>query len=168
MIGKIFKGLAYLVLAVVLLVAGLFVGARFHDGPLGAIPGGPLLAGELVSQPPTDWSFAAEPKEIQLQLAAQNTSRTTWIFVVDGVAYVPASLAYPPGKTWHKVADQNGEAFLRIEGKRYPVTLKRVADGDAELQQRLRQAVAAKYPQAASVGSGGVWFFRVEPRPALG
>ena len=166
MIGKIVKGLVYLVVAVVLLIGGLFVGARFHDGPLGVIPGGPLMAGELVSQPPADWSFAATPPEIQMQLAYENTSRTTWIFVVDSVAYIPASLSYPPGKRWHKAADQNGEAFVRIEGKRYPVTLKRVQD--EALETKLKQAVAAKYPQAAQVGSGGVWFFKIEPRPALG
>ena len=167
MIGKIAKALGYLVIALVLLVGGVFAAARFHDGPLGPIPGGPIMAGELVSQPPADWNFAAAVPEIQLQLAAQNTSRTTWIFVVDGVAYIPASLAYPPGKTWHKLADQNGEALLRIDGKRYSVTLKRVVD-DSALEERLKQAVVAKYPAAARSGGGGGWFFKVEPRPALG
>lgn len=166
MIGKIFKGLVYLVLALVLLVGGLFVAARFHDGPIGLIPGGPLMAGELAQQAPADWSFAAAPPEIELQLAYENTSRTTWIFVVDGTAYIPASLSFPPGKRWHKAADQNGDAFVRIEGKRYPVTLKRVQD--AALEEKLKQAVVAKYPAAAQSGSGGVWFFKVEPRPAVG
>ena len=36
-------GIAIFVLA--LLVAGIFVAARFHDGPLGLAPGGPLVAG---------------------------------------------------------------------------------------------------------------------------
>jgi hypothetical protein len=36
---KIFAGI---VVAGVLLIAALFVGARFHDGPLSMIPGGPL------------------------------------------------------------------------------------------------------------------------------
>ena len=166
MIGKIVKGLVYLVFALVLLVGAVFLGARFHDGPLGPIPGGPLMAGELVSQPPADWNFAAAPQEVEVQLAYENTSRTTWIFVVDGVAYIPASLTQPPGKRWHKAADQNGEAFVRIDGKRYPVTLKRVQD--EELQKKLGQAVLAKYPVAARNAGGGAWFFKIEPRPAVG
>jgi hypothetical protein len=166
MIGKIVKGLVYLVVAVVLLVAGVFVAARFHDGPLGPIPGGPLMAGELVAQPPADWSFAAVPPEVEVQLAYEKTSRTTWIFVSDGVAYIPASLSQPPGKRWHKAADQNGEAFLRIDGKRYPVTLKRVQD--EALETKLKQAIVQKYPQAAGMGGGGTWFFKIEPRPAVG
>jgi hypothetical protein len=40
MIGKIVKGLVYLVAAIVLLIGGVFAAARFHDGPLGPIPGG--------------------------------------------------------------------------------------------------------------------------------
>ena len=166
MIGKIVKGLVYLVVVVVLLIGGVFVAARFHDGPLGPIPGGPLMAGELVSQPPADWTAVAAAPEIELQLAYQNTSRTTWIFPLDGVAYVPASLERPPGKKWHRAADENGEAFLRIDGKRYAVTLKRVQD-EAEIA-KLKEAIVKKYPMAAGMGSGGVWFFKVEPRPAVG
>src|SRR5262245_37456151 len=86
----------------VALVALLFVGARFHDGPLGPIPGGALASGELVSQPVGDWSFAKDVKEIELQLDAQDTSRTTWILVNEGQAYVPCSLGFPPMKSWHE------------------------------------------------------------------
>src|SRR5262245_49813050 len=88
--------------ALVALVVLMYFGARFHDGPLGPIPGGPLAAGEAVTEPVTDWSFAKETGEIELQLASQRQSRTVWFFVLDGKAYVPCSLAYPPGKTWHK------------------------------------------------------------------
>src|SRR5262245_4306539 len=166
MIGKIVKGLVYLVIAIVVLIGGVFVAARFHDGPLGPIPGGPLMAGALVSQPPADWTAIAAAPEIELQLAYENSSRTTWIFPMDGVAYVPASLERPPGKKWHRAADQNGEAFLRIDGKRYAVTLKRVQD--EAVQAKLREAIVKKYPQAAGMAGGGVWFFKVEPRPAVG
>ena len=167
MIGKIVRGLVYLVIVVALLIGGVFVAARFHDGPLGPIPGGPLMAGELIAQPPADWTEIAAAPEIELQLVAQNKSRTTWIFPMDGAAYVPASLEQPPGKTWHRMADQNGEALLRINGNRYAVTLKRVQD-EAQIA-KLREAIVKKYPQAARMGGGGgVWFFKVEPRPAVG
>src|SRR5215468_7015604 len=79
----------------------LYFGARLHDGPLGPIPGGPLKAGELVSEPVANWSFVKDVGEIELQLDSQQRSRTTWIFFLDDKAYVPCSLGYPPGKTWH-------------------------------------------------------------------
>src|SRR5512134_664346 len=90
---------------VVLAAAALFalvLGARCADGPIGPIPGGPLASGERVAAPVADWSFAAGVEEIELQLAAQDRSRTTWILVRDGKAYVPASTEYPPGKSWHR------------------------------------------------------------------
>ena len=162
MLGRIVRGLLILLVVLVGAVAALFVGARFHDGPLGPIPGGSLQAGELVTQPPADWSFATDVTEIQMQLAYESTSRTTWVLVKDGVAYIPCSLSQPPGKTWYKKADQNGQAIVRIAGKRYPVTLTRVQD-DAT-RTALGQVAVAKYPSAARVSSGGAWFFKVESR----
>ncbi|HTO52414.1 MAG TPA: hypothetical protein VMR50_03425 [Myxococcota bacterium] len=162
MLGRIFKGLGIVVLLVVAAIAALFGGARLHDGPLGPIPGGSLASGELVSQPPSDWAFAKDVPEIEMQLAYENTSRTTWVLVRDGVAYIPCSLTTPPGKTWYKHADENGAAIVRIAGKRYPVTLHRVTDEPT--RQALGQVAVAKYPQAARVSSGGAWFFQIEPR----
>jgi hypothetical protein len=162
MLGRIVKGLVILVIVVVVLVGALFAGARFHDGPLALIPGGPLVAGELVTAPQTDWSFAKDIQEIEMQLAYENTSRTTWILVKDGAAYIPCGLAFPPGKRWHHAADQNGEAIVRISGKRYPVTLKRVQDEKAASE--IGQVALAKYPAAARSREGGWWLFKLEPR----
>jgi hypothetical protein len=132
---------------------------RTLDGPLGPLPGGPLRGGELVAEPVADWSFAAAVPEIELQLASQSTSRTTWVIVRDGRAYIPASVSIPPGKTWHLAALQDGRATLRIDGRRYPVTLAKVED------QRLVEAVSAvaaeKYP---SRPGGDVWLFAVTSR----
>jgi hypothetical protein len=162
MLGRIFKGLGILVVVIALAIAALFAGARFHDGPLGPIPGGPLSSGELVTQAPPDWGFAKDVQEIQMQLAYENTSRTTWVLVKDGIAYIPCSLTQPPGKTWYKHADQDGKAIVRIAGKRYPVTLHRVTDDST--RQALGQVAVGKYPQAARVSAGGAWFFQIEPR----
>jgi len=161
MLGRILKLLGILVGLLVVAVGALFIGARFHDGPLALIPGGPLVAGELVAGPVTDWSFAAAVPEIELQLAYQDSSRITWILVNGGAAFIPASLSYPPGKRWHKAADQNGAAIVRLQGKRYPVTLKRVQD--PALQENLEKTVVGKYQNVPS-GEGGVWFFKLEPR----
>ena len=57
-----------LVGVLVLLIAGLFVVARFHDGPLGLVPGGALAAGEVVVAPIGDWRFVADIDTIETEL----------------------------------------------------------------------------------------------------
>ena len=162
MVGRILKALVILVVAIVVLVGAVFAGARFHDGPIALIPGGPLAAGEMVTQPPSDWSFAKDVQEVELQLAYQNTSRTTWILVKDGAAYIPCSLEFPPGKRWYKDADKDGAAIVRISGKRYPVTLTRVQDQNQITA--VGEVAVAKYPAAAQSRGRPVWFFKVDPR----
>ncbi|HTO69980.1 MAG TPA: hypothetical protein VMR31_08990 [Myxococcota bacterium] len=166
MIGRIVRGLVIVVALIAVAIGGLFAAARFHDGPLGPIPGGPLAAGELVAQLPSDWSFAAGAKEVQMQLAYENTSRTTWILVDKGTAYIPCNLGFPPGKRWYKAADADGAAIVRVDGKRYGVTLSRVKDDDQI--KSLGQVALAKYPEAASARGGTVWFFKLEPRATPG
>jgi hypothetical protein len=157
------RWLVRLVLGIAVLAAAGYFGARLHDGPLGPLLGGPLRAGELVSEPVADWSFAKDVAEIELQLASQSRSRTVWILVHDGRAYVPCSLGYPPGKTWYRHAAEDGRATLRIAGRRYPVTLTRVED--ESLAQALRAEVERKYPRVPPTDAG-VWVFRVASRPA--
>ncbi|HKC52711.1 MAG TPA: DUF2255 family protein [Myxococcota bacterium] len=164
--GRIVKGFVIVVIVFVVLITALVEIAKFHDGPVGLIPGGALVAGELVAQPPADWNFAADVQEIEMQLAYEDSSRTTWVLVKDGVAYIPCSLKFPPGKRWYKAADQKGEAVVRIGGKRYPVTLTRVKD-DA-LATEIGKVAVAKYPAAARSAGSEVWFFKIEPRTAAG
>lgn len=151
----VIRGIAFLAAGIGL----VFVGARFHDGPLGPIPGGPLASGELVARPVDDWSFAADVQEIELQLASQSRSRTTWIVVQDGRAYVPASTQFPPGKTWHRSALEDGRATLRIAGKRYPVTLAKL--DDAARVAAVRDVGLKKYPNRPE---GDAWVFAVASR----
>ncbi len=132
--------------------------ARCSDGPIALFPGGALTSGEWVEGPVTDWSFASGVPEIELQLAAQETSRTTWILVHDGRAYVPCSLGFPPGKTWHEDARRDGRAVLRIEGRRYRATLVKV--DDEATAAALERVVDAKY--GGGPGEAG-WFFRIDP-----
>jgi hypothetical protein len=162
------RWLVRLVVALVVLVALAFAVARLHDGPLGPLPGGPLRAGDLVAEPVADWSFARDTAEIELQLASQDSSRTTWILVLDEQAYVPASLEFPPGKRWHREAARDGRATLRIDGRRYPVTLVKLDDAEVEtLRPKLEAEVDRKYPQRPR-GDGGIWMFRVTSRRAAG
>lgn len=141
------------------LVVLLFGAARLHDGPIGPIPGGALVGGELVGAPVADWSFAADVAEIELQLASQSKSRTVWIVAHDGKAYVPAATEYPPGKTWHRSALMDGRATLRIAGKRYPVMLAKI--DDVALVATVRDVAFKKYPARPG---GEVWLFAVTSR----
>ncbi len=157
----IFRGIALgLGLLVAAAVAGYY-GARLHDGPLALVPGGPLRAGELYEFPVSDWSFATDVAEIELQLESQRISRTTWILVRGGSAYVPCSLGFPPGKRWYRDAQRDGRAMLRIDGKRYPVTLAQ--DDDASLVEFARAEVKRKYGNAPP-GDARVLFFRIDSR----
>jgi hypothetical protein len=142
-------------------IALVFLSARFHDGPLGPIPGGPIASGELVSQPVGDWTFAKDTGEIQLQLTSQQRSRTVWFLVLDGKAYVPCSLSFPPRKSWHKEALVDGRAVLRIDGKRYPVQLTKVDDAVVQqMGESVRGELSRKYGQLPP-GEGGAWLFQV-------
>ncbi|MCU0668124.1 MAG: hypothetical protein MUF70_02085 [Myxococcota bacterium] len=111
--------------ALALLAGAVVLSSRYADGPLGPLPGGKLASGPFVTQPVGDWAFATGVAEIEMQLDSQSTSRTTWILVHEGRAYIPAAAEFPPGKTWHRVALEDGRAVLRIDGKRYPVQLRR-------------------------------------------
>ena len=157
------KILGGILAALILIVAAAFVGARFHDGPLAILPGGPLSSGELVSNPVSDWSFAESVETIELQLAQDDSSRTTWILVSDGRAFIPCSLGFPPAKKWHLRADQDGRAIIRIHGKRYPVTLRRLSD--PTLESKLEAIGSSKYGSGPP-GDAGLWFFSVESRPS--
>ncbi len=158
---RILRIIGFLLAGVVGLLVVVAFGARFHDGPVGLFPGGPLEAGPLEAGPVTDWSFAQAENTIELQLLSQQRSRTTWILVHDGAAFIPCAIGFPPGKTWHQYAAQDGRAVLRIEGRRYPVTLQRVED--PETSAALAAVVKEKYGRSPRSDSG-VWYFRVTPR----
>lgn len=172
---RVLKWLGILIVVVVLAIAGTFFGARLHDGPLGPLPGGPLQGGPLVADPVGDWTFVADILEIELQLTADSTSRTVWLVVDEGMAFIPASLRYPPGKRWHLRADTRGDAMLRILGRRYPVVLARVTDPEraraiaAVLVEKYASQVSPEMRESLMGPAGGdvmdaVWIFEVRSR----
>ena len=155
----ILKGLGIAVAALVLLIVLLFVGARFSDGPLAIIPGGPLESGEWVDAGKVDWSFAAEIDEIEFESSGR--SRTSWVIVHEGDAYIPCSLGFPPGKSWHLEIQERPEAVVRVEGKRYKRKLVKVEDEG--LMATLSELAGKKYTTRPP-SDAGVWFFQVMPR----
>ena len=158
---RIALGLGTLVLA--LFAVG--VAARFADGPVGPFPGGPLESGEWATGP-ADWTALADENEVELQLLDPPRSRTTWIVVHEGAAYIPC--AYPEAswfKKWpHEVA-RDGRGVLRARGRRYPVEAVRVTD--PELTAALFAVASEKYPAGGAAYDPEVlWYFRLDPRPA--
>lgn len=154
-----------MVVGLVALAVLLALGARCADGPLGPIAGGPLESGALVREPVTDWSFVADVEEVELQLLDPPRSRTVWILVHEGEAYIPCGfLDVPLWKQWPYEALRDGRALVRAEDRRYPVRLERVED--STLRATLSEIAAEKY------GLGGgepapadeVWYFRLEWR----
>jgi hypothetical protein len=157
---RIIRGFFYLVILLAVAVGALFVGARFNDGPIAIVPGGPLVAGTMMEDPVLDWSFMTDVNEIQMQLDYQNTSRTVWIVVHDNKAFIPCSQSFPPGKTWHRAALENGAALIRHDGAKYPVSLKRLED--EALSAAVGSIATEKY--ATPPGGGEVWFFALGHR----
>jgi len=167
---RVLKWLAGAICALVLLGVVVVVGARFHDGPIAIIPGGPLVAGELVSGPEPDWTFARDIPEMEFQLVDPPQSRTIWLQVVDGKLYaVSGYMNTPVGKLWKKwpmQALRDGRAVIRIDGKRYERQLSRILD-DRPVLEGIAAEINRKYGAALTAdmaASGDAWFFAFEPR----
>jgi hypothetical protein len=169
---KILKRLVLAFLAVLIVgIAGLLVGARFADGPLAIIAGGPFTSGQLISGPEPDWSFAHDIQEVEFQLLDPERSRTTWIIEHEGKVYIPSGyMTSWYGKLWKQwplEAEKDGRIVLRVGDKLYERTLVRVSSGPliapitAELSRKY--AGGAEIPVAA-VTSGNLWLFELAPR----
>ncbi len=153
----------------VLAVGGFVLGARFADGPVGMVPGGPFESGELVAGPEPDWSFLADRPTVELQLLDPPRSRTTWIVVVDGRIFIPCGYMNSwwgrLWKQWPHHAQRDGRARLRVDGRIYPRRLVRIERGP--MVEPVVDAIAEKYAPGltpAAVESGALWIFELVPR----
>lgn len=156
-------GFSILVVLVALVLA--IASARFHDGPLGIIAGGPLRSGELLPSAGVDWSFADAVREIELQLVNPPRSRTVWVIVHEGQLYVPCGfLKVPLWKQWPQQALKDGRAMARILGKRYEFQAVRVEDPDVHAS--VTTLVAQKYGlrREGPADPEKTWVFRLDPR----
>jgi hypothetical protein len=155
-----------IVIVMVLVGVGIVAGlARLHDGPVGILAGGPFETGELVTAPVTDWSFAKDIREVELQLLDPDRSRTVWIVVHEGEAYVPCGfLDLPLWKQWPHEAERDGRAILRMEDKLYERQAVRVTE--PAVYQSVLEEAARKYgfDTGAEPDPESVWVFRLEPR----
>lgn len=164
------RALGAIFAAIVLVLVSVVVGARFADGPVAIIPGGPLVAGELHEGPEPDWSFARDLPELELQLVEPPVSRTIWLQVVDGKLYaVSGYMNSPVGRLWKHWPAQAAEdprAVIRVDGVRYERTLVRLEPGHPALEG-IAAEVQRKYDvplTAAMAAPGDAWFYALEPR----
>ena len=156
---------------VIIVVAGVLIAARFSDGPMEIIAGGPFTTGELQTTEP-DWSFVKDHNTVQFQLLDPEASRTTWIAVVDGRVFIPSGyMTTWWGKIWKQwpiQAEQDGRAILRVDGKLYHRQLVRIED-DPILPQVLAELGRKYGPDGkpfpiSVVNSGYLWIFELVPR----
>jgi hypothetical protein len=158
----ILKWLGLGVLAVLVLALGVVFAARFGDGPLGPLPGGPM-SGERVTEPVTSWGFVARRDTVELEFNPEAPrSITTWVVSHEGQAYIPAGFA--SHKIWPAQVVADGRVVLRVDGKLYERRAVRVTD--AALLDELRRKLAPKYDldPNGSVTGPDTWFFSLDPR----
>lgn len=158
-------------LVLILLFVALLIGARFADGPLAIVAGGPFTSGELMpADEEPDWKFVHDIQEVEFQLMDPARSRTTWIVEVEGKAYIPSGyMTTWWGKIWKKwplEAEKDGRILLRVGDKQYLRHLVRIEEGP--LIAPIAAEIARKYPSASSltpeaVSTGYLWLFELAP-----
>ena len=161
-----------IVLAVpLILIAGLAVVARFHDGPIAIFAGGPFESGELVTGSEPDWSFVHEIREVEFQLLDPPRSRTTWILDHAGKAYIPCGYMTTwwgrIWKRWPHEAAKDPRILLRIDGKLYERRLVRIEGGpmvETLLLELSRKYAGGREIPMEAVSSGYLWLFELAPR----
>jgi hypothetical protein len=159
---RVLKWLASVILAIAVLAVGVIFAARFNDGPLGPIPGGPMT-GERAAEPVADWGFILDRDTVELEVnAAAPRSVTVWIIGHEGTPYLPA--AFGSRKQWAAELAADGHAVLRVDGTLYDMQGARVTD--EALLEELRQVLIQKYELDPEGNFSGpeTWFFRLDPR----
>lgn len=166
---KLLIALGVLLLIPIVAIGTLLVASGYADEPSPLFGGGELITGELVAGPEPDWSFARDLPTIELQLLNPPRSRVTWIVEHDGKPYVVSGyMSSTIGRLWKRwpvQAERDGRAVVRIAGKRYERTLKRIRTGAvvegvvAELRRKYGYTVTA-----ADIEAGNTWLFELAPR----
>ena len=165
---KILGGLVGLV---ALAGLALLVGARFADGPLEIVAGGPFTTGELQTGAEPDWTFLADRPTIEFQLLEPAQSRTTFVLVHDGRIFIPSGYMNTwygrIWKHWPFHAEKDARARLRVDGKIYDRTLVRLTGGpDLEpvLAELSRKYGGGREIPTDAVTSGNLRLFELAPR----
>lgn len=150
---------AGLMLAVPLLGLALLLGAvRLSGGPWGPIPGGRLRGIPSQAAAP-DWAQTDAARYFAIELAS-GRSLETLVIRDGGDVYVGAN--YPELKRWPHEVRRDPETVLRVGRTLY--RRRAVFVEDASRAAHLLDAMNAKYGFDVSMGTGRIWFFRLDPR----
>jgi len=146
-------GLAAPALALLILL-GL---VRVSGGPFGPVPGG-RLRGTPGREAAPDWRATDAVRYVALELASGRSLETLVIRAGEDV-YVAAN--YPEQKRWPHDVRRSPGVVLRVGDTLYP--RRAVFVEDTERTRQLLEAMNAKYGFDVSLGTGRVWFFRLDP-----
>ena len=153
----------WLALACGLALLSPFGWARFLDGPLGMVPGGPFRGPEF-SCAKVDWQNFAAVEELELEVRPERPrSITTWSVVHQGELFVPADFL-TPWKRWPEQVLADPRVRIRIGERILRCRAERV--DDAPRVEALRATAAQKYDLAPDgrAARSEVWWFRIGPR----
>ena len=163
---RIFIGLLFLVI----LVAGLLFAARYYDGPLEIVAGGPFKTGEL-SPAPDDWSFLTDRDTIEFQTLDPARSRTVWLAVHDSRLFIVSgymTTGYGAlWKQWPHYLQADNRIILRIDGQLHEQRLRRITSGPdivPVLNEFSRKYGAGLGADATQVTDGHTWMYEVIER----
>ncbi len=159
------------VLTIAAAAAAVLIGARFADGPLEIIAGGPFTSGEPQLAVPSDWSFVKDLETIEFQSLEPPRSRTVWVLVHEGRLFIPSGYMDSAWgriwKQWPIEAERDGRIITRIDGKLHNHNLVRLREGPMLkplLEQLSRKYMGGQPIPVAAVASGALWLFELTPR----
>jgi hypothetical protein len=153
---KILRWIGVIALLLALGAAGAYA---LRSDPLGPLAG-KRLAGPVVSEPVSDWSFTDEHYLIAVETRpAAPHSVTTICFAHEGSLYVPAQGG--SAKDWTHFAVSNPRVRLKIGDKVYPAIATRITDPDA--REAMVAAARAKYDfDGGDTPPEDIWLFRMD------
>jgi hypothetical protein len=147
-----FGRIAGYALGLVLVVGLIFAGRWFITCPCDTMPGA-VLWGEVVEEPVTDWSFANEVELCQIQVQGAifpQALNLNCMATPQGQLYLSCSNCEP--KRWSRLAMNNENGRIRLNGLVYPVTITRVTD--AAEADRSWEARLIKLEDSTVLGAG--------------
>lgn len=164
-----FLGIIATLLSAVVL---LFSFAKYYDGPIGIISGGPFTSGEIVTNV-SDWRFLDDQfQTVEMQTMQPPRSRTMWLVVHDNRPYVVSPyMKTDAGKIWKKwpyELEKDNRGIIRADGQLYHFEMLRV-DPNAEAVEPVTARLREKYPvnlTAEDIASGASWLFELKPAQA--
>ncbi len=179
-IKGLLKFLGYAVGLIIVIAGVTLVAARFADGPMELIAGGPFSSG-TPSPIPADWSFVKDLNTVEFQLEDPATSRTTWIMEHNDRIFIPCGYMDTAWgrlwKQWPIQAKDNPNVILRVDGKLYDLRLERIMedpDLDAVLSELTRKYISNfAAPQSEQsqqvtprqlIASESLWLFELVAR----